>query len=472
MSILMPVILAGGSGTRLWPLSREAYPKQFLTLAGQHSLMQKTWLRVAELADLPPIVVANGEHRFIVSEHFRQIDVTPSAILLEPVGRNTAPAVAVAALQALQMGMDPILLVLPSDHIIADTARFTDAIVVAKAACEHGSLITFGIMPSRPETGYGYISRPSGEGLQPVERFVEKPNFKLAQEYVKSGRYVWNSGIFMFKASAYLAELRRYCPEILVHCFEALNQSSKDLDFIRLSHEMFMRNPSISIDYAVMEKTANALVLDIDAGWSDIGSWDSLWETSHPDADGNVNVGEVISKDCTNMLTLSESRLVATLGLDDIIVVDTIDALLVAHRSRSQDIKQIVADLKKCGHAEATAHRKVYRPWGTYELITQGTNFIVKKIMVKPGASLSMQTHQHRSEHWVVVVGAAQITKGDTVQILNANESLYIPVGVRHRLANIGGSPLEVIEVQSGAYLKEDDIIRFDDDYGRVHDEV
>lgn len=464
--------MAGGAGTRLWPLSREAYPKQFLTLAGEHSLLQQTWLRIAELADRPPIVVASEAHRFIVSEHLRQVNVTPSALLLEPSGRNTAPAVAVAALQAFEMGLDPLLLVLPSDHLIEDTYQFAEAVKLAADAAEEGKLVTFGVKPTHPETGYGYIKRHLGDGIQAVEQFVEKPSFAVAQDYVNSGCYVWNSGIFLFKASAYLAELRKYCPNVLALCYEALKQSSVDLDFIRLDRELFKKIPAISVDYAVMEKTAKAVVLDIDAGWSDIGSWDSLWEKSHPDADGNVNIGEVISKDCTNMLTLSESRLVATLGLDDIIVVDTVDALLVAHRSRSQDIKQIVADLKKCGHAESTDHRKVYRPWGTYELITKGSNFIVKKIMVKPGASLSMQMHQHRSEHWVVVVGKAQITKDETVQVLNANESLYIPVGVRHRLANIGDSPLEVIEVQSGAYLEEDDIIRFDDDYGRVPNEV
>ncbi|RZT94257.1 mannose-1-phosphate guanylyltransferase (GDP) /mannose-6-phosphate isomerase type 2 [Advenella incenata] len=472
MSLIIPVILAGGAGTRLWPLSREAYPKQFLTLAGEHSLLQQTWLRIAELADRPPIVVASEAHRFIVSEHLRQVNVTPSALLLEPSGRNTAPAVAVAALQAFEMGLDPLLLVLPSDHLIEDTYQFAEAVKLAADAAEEGKLVTFGVKPTHPETGYGYIKRHLGDGIQAVEQFVEKPSFAVAQDYVNSGCYVWNSGIFLFKASAYLAELRKYCPNVLALCYEALKQSSVDLDFIRLDRELFKKIPAISVDYAVMEKTAKAVVLDIDAGWSDIGSWDSLWEKSHPDADGNVNIGEVISKDCTNMLTLSESRLVATLGLDDIIVVDTVDALLVAHRSRSQDIKQIVADLKKCGHAESTDHRKVYRPWGTYELITKGSNFIVKKIMVKPGASLSMQMHQHRSEHWVVVVGKAQITKDETVQVLNANESLYIPVGVRHRLANIGDSPLEVIEVQSGAYLEEDDIIRFDDDYGRVPNEV
>lgn len=472
MSLIIPVILAGGVGTRLWPLSREAYPKQFLTLAGEHSLLQQTWLRIAELADRPPIVVASEEHRFIVSEHLRQVNVMPSALLLEPCGRNTAPAVAVAALRAFEMGLDPLLLVLPSDHVIASTDQLIAAVKLAAHAAEEGKLVTFGVKPIHPETGYGYIKRRLGDGIQPVERFVEKPSFSVAQDYVNSGEYVWNSGMFLFKASAYLAELRKYRPDILVFCYEALKQSSVDLDFIRLNRELFEKVPAISVDYAVMEKTAKAVVVDIDAGWSDIGSWDSLWETSHPDANGNVNIGEVISKDCTNMLTLSESRLVATLGLDDLIVVDTVDALLIAHRSRAQDIKQIVANLKKCGHAEATDHRKVYRPWGTYELITKGPKFIVKKIVVKPGASLSMQMHQHRSEHWVVVVGTAQITKDDAVQVLNANESLYIPVGVRHRLANIGDCPLEVIEVQSGEYLEEDDIIRFDDDYGRVRDEV
>ncbi|PJX20548.1 mannose-1-phosphate guanylyltransferase/mannose-6-phosphate isomerase [Advenella sp. S44] len=472
MSLIIPVILAGGAGTRLWPLSREAYPKQFLTLAGERSLLQQTWLGIAGLAGRSPIVVASEEHRFIVSEHLRQVNVSPSALLLEPVGRNTAPAVAVAALQAYEMGLDPLLLVLPSDHVIADADQFTLAVKLAADAAEQGKLVTFGIKPTHPETGYGYIKRHPGSGIQPVEQFVEKPGLAVAQEYVHSGRYVWNSGIFLFKASIYLAELRTYRPDILSLCYEALKQSSVDLDFIRLNRELFEKIPAISVDYAVMEKTTKAVVLELDAGWSDIGSWDSLWEASHPDANGNVNVGEVISRDCTNMLTLSESRLVATLGLDDIIVVDTVDALLVAHRSRSQDIKQIVADLKKQGHVEATAHRKVYRPWGTYELITEGANFSVKKIMVKPGAALSMQTHQHRSEHWVVVVGTAQITRDNTLQVLHANESAYIPVGVRHRLANIGESPLEVIEVQSGTYLGEDDIVRYDDDYGRVPDQV
>ncbi len=468
MAKILPVILAGGSGTRLWPLSREAYPKQFLALNGPDTLLQQTWQRVSGLVDGPPIVVANDEHRFIVAEQMRQIGVEPLAVLLEPVGKNTAPAIAVAALHVLSLETDPLLLILPSDHMIQDVAGFAAAVRGATEAAEQGRLITFGVVPNRPETGYGYIRPVSGTGVRDIEKFVEKPVLQAAQEYVADGGYLWNSGMFLFRASQYLAELEKFHPEILAACEHCLSQSKVDLDFVRLDREALSASPSLSIDYAVMEKTENAAVIDMDASWNDIGSWDALWEALPQDAMGNVGMGDIISRNCKNTLALSESRLVATVGLEDVIVIDTQDALLVAHRSQSQQIKAIVADLKDGHHAEATQHRKVYRPWGTYDLIDQGCRFKVKKITVNPGHSLSMQMHHHRAEHWIVVSGTAKVIRDGQTILLQENQSTYISPMVRHRLENPGQVPLELVEVQSGSYLEENDIVRFDDRYGRT----
>jgi len=471
-TLIVPVILAGGAGTRLWPMSREAYPKQFLTFGTTSSLLQKTWLRIADIADIAPIIVANEEHRFIVSEQMREIGVSPSALILEPIGRNTAPALAVAALKARESGVDPVLLVLPSDHGIVDSSAFLDAVKKAQAAAEAGKLVTFGIKPSRPETGYGYIKYAGGNDIQQVQQFVEKPDFPRAQAYFKDSSYLWNSGIFLFKVSTLLDEMQLFQPDILSVCTKALTNSKTDLDFIRRDRTTFEQCPSLSIDYAVMEKTENASVLCVDVGWSDLGSWDSLGEILSPDHDGNFTSGNVTTQDCTNTLVFGESRLLVTIGLSDTLVIDTPDALLVANKSRSQQIKQVVESLKSAQKPEALEHTKVYRPWGTYELISKGEKFVVKKISVKPGASLSMQKHLHRSEHWIVVAGEAQVTVDGSQRNLQANESTYIPVGVKHRLANNTKDPLELIEIQSGDYLSEDDIVRFDDNYGRSHNNV
>ncbi|MFO7338281.1 MAG: mannose-1-phosphate guanylyltransferase/mannose-6-phosphate isomerase [Lysobacteraceae bacterium] len=466
-SPLVPVLLSGGSGTRLWPLSREAYPKQFLPLVGNESMLQETWRRVAELAGAAPLVVANEEHRFMVAEQLRQAGARPAAILLEPVGRNTAPAIAVAALQATADGGDPLLLVLPSDHAVRDREGFHRAVRAASAAAGQGRLVTFGIVPTGPETGYGYIKAAPGDGVRPVERFVEKPDAETARAYVASGEYFWNSGMFLFRASRYLEELERFRPDILAACRRAFAGASRDADFVRLEREAFAASPSDSIDYAVMEKTGAASVLPVDVGWNDVGSWSALWEVAEHDAEGNAHHGDVVALGCRNTYAWTDRRLVALIGLEDVVVVDTDDALLVAHRDRVQEVKDVVAGLKRDGRGEAVLHRKVYRPWGAYDSIDTGERFQVKRITVKPGASLSLQMHHHRAEHWVVVRGTARVTRGDEVLLLTENQSTYIPLGVKHRLENPGKVPLELIEVQSGSYLGEDDIVRFEDVYGR-----
>ncbi|MGH8053017.1 MAG: mannose-1-phosphate guanylyltransferase/mannose-6-phosphate isomerase [Stenotrophomonas sp.] len=467
MSPILPVILSGGSGTRLWPLSREAYPKQFLQLSGTHSMLQSTWLRVAGVAALPPIVVANETHRFVAAEQLQQVGTTPSAILLEPIGRNTAPAIAAAALEARRNGDDPLLLVLPSDHLIRDVEHFHQAIVEAATIAEQGKLVTFGIQPTAPETGYGYIKAASGEGARAIERFVEKPDLATAEAYVASGEYYWNSGMFLFRASRYLEELERLQPQILAACRASWDKARRDSDFIRLDAEAFTASPSDSIDYAVMEKTSDAAVVPLDAGWSDVGSWTALRDVSEQDADGNAHRGDVIAIDCHNTFAYGE-RLIAMVGLDDIIVVETDDAVLVGKSDRMQEVKDVVARLKADGRSEATWHRKVYRPWGAYDSIDNGERFQVKRITVKPGGTLSLQMHHHRAEHWIVVSGTAEVTRGDEVLLLAENQSTYIPLGVTHRLRNPGKLPLELIEVQSGSYLGEDDIVRFEDTYGRA----
>ncbi len=466
MNPIVPVILSGGSGTRLWPLSRESYPKQFLPLVGERSMLQATWLRVAALADQPPIVVANEEHRFVAAEQLQQLDVRPQAMLLEPVGRNTAPAIAVAALEATRDGGDALLLVLPSDHVIADEAKFRETVQLAAPAADAGKLVTFGIVPTGPETGYGYIKAVAGESVRAVERFVEKPDLATASEYVASGQYYWNSGMFLFKASRYLQELERLNPTMLAGSRRAWEQAKRDSDFTRLDRDLFSAVASDSIDYAVMEKTQDAVVVPLDAGWNDVGSWTALRDVSPRDANGNAHKGDVIAIDCRNTYAYGE-RLVALVGLDDVVVVETDDAILVGKADRMQEVKDVVARLKAEKRSEAAWHRKVYRPWGAYDSIDHGERFQVKRITVKPGGTLSLQMHHHRAEHWIVVSGTAEVTRGDEVILLAENQSTYIPLGVTHRLRNPGKLPLELIEVQSGSYLGEDDIVRFEDTYGR-----
>ncbi|KRG69618.1 mannose-1-phosphate guanylyltransferase/mannose-6-phosphate isomerase [Pseudoxanthomonas dokdonensis] len=467
MSPLLPVILSGGSGTRLWPLSREAYPKQFLPLVGDDTMLQATWKRVSGIAGLAPIVVANEEHRFMAAEQLRECSVKPLALILEPMGRNTAPAITVAALQALKSNEDAILLVLPSDHVIRDEAAFHAAVEVAARAAEEGKLVTFGIKPASPEVGYGYIKADGNTGAMPVEEFVEKPDLQTARMYLESGNYYWNSGMFLFKASRYLAEVEKLQPAILSACREALDKAQADTDFVRLDPDAFANSPNDSIDYAIMEKTDAATVVPMDAGWSDVGSWSALWEISDKDATGNAHHGDVIEVDCHDTYAYG-SKLIAMVGLNDVVVVETDDAVMVGHRDRIQEVKEVVARIKRDGRSEASAHRKVYRPWGAYDSIDNGDRFQVKRITVKPGASLSLQMHHHRAEHWIVVSGTAKVTRGDESILLTENQSTYIPLGVTHRLDNPGKLPLELIEVQSGSYLGEDDIVRFDDVYGRV----
>lgn len=467
MSDVLPIILSGGSGTRLWPLSRESYPKQFLPLVGDKSMLQSTWLRAAPVAGHAPIVVANEEHRFMAAEQLQQLGVKPSAILLEPKGRNTAPAIAVAALEATRDGADPLLLVLPSDHVIQNEAAFQAAVTLAATAAEQGKLVTFGIKPTAPETGYGYIKAGAGTGASAVERFVEKPDLATAQSYLASGEYYWNSGMFLFRASRYLEELRKFHPAIADACQKAWENGKRDADFTRLDRDAFAASPSDSIDYAVMEKTADAVVVPLDAGWNDVGSWSSLLDVSNQDAQGNAHHGDVIQLDCQNTYAYG-SRLIAMVGLEDVVVVETPDAVLVGHRDRIQEVKDVVSQIKTAGRSEATWHRKVYRPWGAYDSIDMGQRHQVKRITVKPGAVLSLQMHHHRAEHWIVVSGTAEVTRGEEVLLLTENQSTYIPLGVTHRLRNPGKLPLELIEVQSGSYLGEDDIVRFEDTYGRA----
>jgi mannose-1-phosphate guanylyltransferase/mannose-6-phosphate isomerase len=469
--MLVPVILSGGSGTRLWPLSRELYPKQLLPLVGAETMLQDTARRLAGLTESGPIVVCNEHHRFMVAEQLRQIAVTPAAIVLESVGRNTAPAVAVAALAALKAaapGTEPVLLVMPADHLLKDVAAFHRAVRAGLDAARAGKLVTFGVVPTKPETGYGYIRRGGGSGPAfPIAEFVEKPDAARAAKYLAAGDYLWNSGMFMFGARRYVEELRRLAPEMLACCEAALAGAKHDLDFTRLDGAAFARCPSDSIDYAVMEKTKDAVVVPLDAGWSDVGSWSALHESLVPDAAGNVTRGDVIAEDSSGCYLYSSERLVATVGLRDHVVVETKDAVLVAPKDRVQDVKNLVARLKKLGRSEPALHREVFRPWGSYDSVDGGNRFQVKRLTVKPGATLSLQMHHHRAEHWIVVSGTARITCGDKVFLLSENESTYIPIGARHRIENPGKVELHIIEVQSGSYLGEDDIVRFEDSYGR-----
>jgi len=470
--MLTPVILSGGSGTRLWPLSRKNLPKQFLALNGSSTLFQQTVERARALADVEaPIVVCSEDHRFLVAEQLRALKVEGASILLEPMPRNTAPAIALAAWQALATHPDAVLLVLPADHLIGDSASFATAVGKALPLAEQDWLVTFGIRPQAPETGFGYIKRAEaiGNGGFRVERFVEKPDATKAKEYVEAGDYEWNSGMFLFKASRFLEELQQHAPAMHAASKAAFEAAKIDLDFVRIDKDTFAGSPDNSIDYAVMEKTARAAVVPVSCAWSDIGSWDALWAASERDHDGNRLEGDVIAIDSHNCFVRgTERRLVAALGLEDIVIVDTPDAVLVAPRARVQDVKRVVDKIKSDGRQEHMFHRKVYRPWGNYDSIDMGDRFQVKRITVKPGAALSLQKHHHRAEHWVIVSGTAEVTRNEEVFLVAENESTFLPLGAVHRLRNPGKVPLELIEVQSGSYLGEDDIVRLEDVYGRA----
>ena len=459
------VILAGGTGTRLWPLSRAGHPKQFLKLNGDETMLQSTMKRLNLLNVSSSVTICNEEHRFFVAEQLREIDKLES-IILEPVGRNTAPAIALAALVADD---DPVLLVLPADHVVQDQVAFKNAVNKALPLAESGKLVTFGIVPNEPHTGYGYIK--GGKGCNPgfeVDKFVEKPSLDLAKEYVASAEYYWNSGMFLFKASRYLEELNNYQPDIYEACKNSIDTTEPDLDFLRINKEKFEACPSDSIDYAVMEKTADAVVVPMDVGWSDIGSWSSLWDISNKDKNGNVNHGDVMLHNSSGCYVRADNKLVATIGLEDIVIVDTRDALMVAHKDSVQDAKFIAHQLKESARTEWELHREIFRPWGKYDSIDRGERYQVKRITVKPGEKLSLQMHHHRAEHWIVVSGSAKVTNGENSFLLSENESTFIPIGIIHSLENPGKVNLELIEVQSGSYLGEDDIVRIKDIYGRL----
>ena len=466
--MITPIIISGGSGTRLWPLSRKLRPKQFIGMGNDTTLFQDTILRLPEdLSD--PLIICNEEHRFLVAEQLRQIGSNNSGIILEPTGKNTAPAIALAALKLIDNSQDPSLLVLSADHLINDNKAFQKAINIAKTYSEQGKLVAFGVKPTKPETGYGYIEVDNSLDTKcyDIQSFKEKPNLTNARNYLDSGSYYWNSGIFMFKASEYLDELNKFEPEILSICRKSYNKTDKDLDFLRINNEEFNNCPEKSIDYAVMEKTKNGVVIPLESNWSDIGSWDALWEAKHKDDNNNVITGDVILEKVTNSYIQGTNRLLSVIGLSDIVVIDTQDALLVADKKNVQNIKNIVEKLKNEKRGEIINHRKVYRPWGYYDSIDSGQGFQVKRISVNPGSKLSLQKHQHRSEHWVVINGIAQVTCGKKVFKLKENQSAYIPKGEIHRLENREKTPLEIIEIQTGDYLGEDDIIRLEDDYER-----
>jgi len=470
--MILPIILAGGNGTRLWPLSRELYPKQFLSITDNISFLQQTVLRLKGIDHFPPLVVCNEQHRFIAAEQLRSKNLEHSGIILEPTGRNTAPAIALAAMQALKScnrDEDPILLVLAADHLIEDECEFQNTVKYAIPFAEDGKIVTFGVVPTSPEIGYGYIR--AGNSIKPqvfcIDEFIEKPNLVDAKKYVDSGQCYWNSGMFLFKASSYLKELKKFCPEIYNACNKAILKSESDMNFIRVNESEFELCPSESIDYGVMEKSSDALVVSLDAGWSDIGSWSALWDVSKKDSSNNVNYGDIISIDSKNNYLHSGGRLIAAVGVENLVVVETKDAVLISKKDRVQEVKSVVDNLKAMDRDEFYLHREVYRPWGKYDSIDFGDRDKVKRITVNPGEKLSIQKHYHRSEHWVVVSGTANVMKGSETFIVTENESVYIPVGTIHALENPGKIPLEMIEVQTGSYLDEDDIVRFEDRYGR-----
>ncbi|WP_419210285.1 mannose-1-phosphate guanylyltransferase/mannose-6-phosphate isomerase [Providencia manganoxydans] len=459
---IQPVILAGGSGSRLWPLSRSLYPKQFISLATQKTLLQETVHRLNTMDCTPPIFICNTEHRFIVSEQLKQEHFSHNGIILEPIGRNTAPAIALAALKATSNNNDSLLLILAADHLIQDQVSFSNAIHKAVPFAEQGSLITFGIVPTAPETGYGYIKRGDcvDDIIHTVERFVEKPDLETAKYYLDSREYLWNSGMFLFKASSYLKELQKYHPDILRACKLAISNAHIDLDFIRIEQESFEKCPENSIDYAVMEKADNVLVVPMDAGWSDVGSFSSLWDVSTKDEESNVLIGDVLTDSTTNSYIYSQSKLVATVGIDNLVIVETKDAVLVANKDKVQDVKNIVSQLNKLGRNESKQHREAFRPWGSHDEIAIGERFQVKHLKIQPGEKTALQMHYHRTEHWIVVQGTAKVTNGDNTYILSENESTYIPIAIPHQIENPGKTVLHLIEVRSGNYLEEDDIVR------------
>jgi len=477
---LVPVILSGGSGSRLWPLSRALRPKQFLEITDELTLFQLTLSRLKGLAEpLSPIVVANDDHRFLVAEQCKAQGVYPKALILEPCARNTAPAIAVAAMAALNAAqdadasgeIDPILLVLPSDHVFQNIQAFQSAVAIGYQAASKGLMVTFGIVPTHAETGYGYVKADGSSSASDSHRvaaFVEKPDLVTAQRYLSEGGYFWNSGMFMFKASTYLNELKAYQPDMLQACESAIHLAKRDLDFVRLDPSSFERSPSDSIDYAVMEKTQQAVVVPLDAGWNDVGAWSSVWQVQAQDHQGNATRGDVMLEDVKNSYVHADYRLVSLLGVEDLVVVETSDAVLVARKDKAQDVKKIVDRLKAESRSEHHSHREVFRPWGSYDSIGVGDRYQVKRISVKPGAKLSLQMHHHRAEHWIVVSGTALVTLGDRQVLLSENQSIYIPIGEKHSLENPGKVSLELIEVQSGSYLGEDDIVRFEDRYGRT----
>ena len=476
-SLLVPVVLSGGSGTRLWPVSREKHPKQLQPLLGGESLLQETLRRLQGLALGKPIIVSNREYRFITAEQLRQLGLPAWTLLLEPAGRNTAPALTAAALYAIRNGADPVLLATPADHHVRDAEAFREAVLRGLPEAEAGAVVTFGIIPDRPETGYGYIeARADGskDAVRVLLAFAEKPDLATAQAYLAGGQHLWNSGIFMLRASVWLKAIEHFAPAILAACRKAVAGVKDDGDFVHLNAAAFAESPADSIDYAVMEKLPGAKALGIptrvvplDVGWSDVGAWDALWQAIDRDADGNAVTGDVWLEDSHGNLVIAEHGLVACIGCEDMVIVDTADAVLIAPKSRTQEVKRIVSRLKAAGRSEVDLHRKVHRPWGWYDGIDSGERFKVKRIVVRPGASLSLQMHHHRAEHWVVVRGTARVTRGDVSVLISENESTYIPLGVKHQLANPGQIPLEIIEVQSGSYLGEDDIVRFEDSYGR-----
>jgi len=468
---IIPVILSGGSGTRLWPLSRKQYPKQYLPLASDNTMLQETILRLNGLDNLAdPVIVCNADHRFLVAEQCQQIDIKSPIILLEPVGRNTAPAIAAAALQSLRQTDEAVLLVLSADHVIQDVEAFHQAINIASSQAQEGKLATFGIVPTDANTGYGYIksSKDNIDGVYKVEEFVEKPNLKTAQSYLEQGNYLWNSGMFMFKADTLIDELTAHSPEIIASVNNAVNNAKQDLDFIRLDKQAFESSPSDSIDYALMEKSDNVVVVPLNAQWNDIGAWSALYDIGIKDTNGNVIKGDAITQDTTNTYINANHHVVATIGVDNLIVVDTSDTTFIATQDKAQEVKSLVESLQANGRDEGVMHRKVYRPWGWYDPIESGKNFQVKKLHVNPGAELSLQMHHKRAEHWVVVSGTATVTNGEETLTLKEGESTYIPIGATHSLGNKTNELLEVIEVQSGVYLGEDDIVRFKDVYGRL----
>ncbi len=466
MSTVIPIILSGGSGSRLWPKSRHHYPKQLHCLYGQHTMLQETMKRVAWLGE-SQIVICNHDQRFMVADQVQDIGITAD-IILEPVARNTAPAIVVGALKSLEVSPDAIIAVFPADHLVRDLDKFNASLKTAIEVAQQGKLVTFGIAPTRPETGYGYIKSVEDDGLLRVSAFVEKPNLERAEEYLRSGDYYWNSGMFVFSAQRLIDEIELHQPAMLQHCRDAFQNGVKDLDFFRLDESSFSRCANLSVDYAVMEKTSQAYMVPFTAQWSDVGSWQALWEVGDKDERDNVFFGDVIAEQSQGCYVNCEGRLVALVGVQDLVVVETADSVLVAHKDSSQDVKKIVDALKANSRSEYLSHREVHRPWGSYDLVDTGSRYQVKRITVKPGASLSLQMHHHRAEHWVVVAGTAQIQKGEQAQILTENQSAYIPLGEKHRLSNPGLVPLHLIEVASGAYLAEDDIVRFEDGYGRA----